>query len=94
MNIHLNYSRGCFENNYHIKPSLCVRRRSRQNLNFGVFPQKAHFWVFWHFGHFWPFWQILPFPPISPISPILAIFAKTQFFAILAIFPILAIFDY
>ena len=38
MNIHLNYSRGCFENNYHIKPSWCVRHRNRQNLNFGVFP--------------------------------------------------------
>ena len=79
---------------------MCVRRRSRQNLNFGVFPPKVHF-----FGIlvFWAFLTILADPPISPISPILAIFptspflaifAKTQFFAILAIFPILAIFDY
>ena len=77
---------------------MCVRRRSRQNLNFGVFPQKAHFWVFWVF---WAFLAILADPPISPIFPIfpifpilailtilaiLPIFAKTQFFAILAIF--------
>ena len=79
---------------------MCVRRRSRQNLNFGVFPQKS---LFWGILAFWAFLAILADPPISPISPILvisptssflAIFAKTQFFAILAIFPILAIFDY
>ena len=64
---------------------MCVRHRSRQNLNFGVFPQKAYFWVFWHFGHFWPFWQILPFPsfsqfwPFSPFSPFWLFLLKLSF---------------
>ena len=69
--------RSCFENNYHIKPSWCVRHRNRQNLNFGVFPQKS---LFLGILVFWAFLAILADPPIFPIFPILAIlpiFAKT-----------------
>ena len=57
----------------------------------GYFPKKS---PFLGILAFWAFLAILADPPISPISPILAILAKTQFFAILAFFPILAIFDY